>query len=155
MEADLIGEADGLPVHAAQLRVRSMNFGQHWRTLGVRDVRYNVTIPLAFVAHLLRRELQGYIEDCLKFPGAEPLEVSLRRMEWPETGQVLDDPELCALALRWIAHECLLEWLGDGDPEESPGFVINTVEVAKRQGEAVQLAGAARPAELPVQFQDV
>jgi hypothetical protein len=148
------GEADGRPVKADQLRVRSMNFGQHWRTPEVREVRYGLTMPVAFVAHLLRRELPEYIQDCIKFPGSEPLEAGLRRKEWPDADQILDDPELCALALKWIAHGCLLEWLGDGEPEESPGYVINTVDLSERQGAVVRFAGTARAADQPVKYQD-
>jgi hypothetical protein len=121
----------------------------------VRDVRYSVTLPLAFVAQVLRRALPEYVEDCIKFPGTGALEAGLRRRQWPEAGQILDDPELCALALTWIAHECLLEWLGDGEPEEAPGYVINTVELSERQGCAVRFAGIARATGQPVQYQDV
>ncbi len=149
------GEADGQPVRASQLRVRSMNFGQHWRTPGVLDVSYSVTIPIAFVAYLLKRELPEYIEDCVKFPGGDPLEVILRSNEWPEAEQILNSPELCSLTLAWIAHDCLLEWLGDGELEETPGFVLNTVELSERQGEIVQFTGAARQVGQPVLYQDI
>jgi hypothetical protein len=121
----------------------------------MRDVRYSVALPLAFVAHVLKRELPEYIEDCIEFPGADPLEAGLRRKQWPEAEQVLDDPELCALALSWIAHDCLLEWLGAAAPEESPGYVINTVELAERQEDVVRFAGTARSAGQPVHYQDV
>lgn len=154
-EAESIGEAGRRPIKAAQLRVRSMNFGQHWRTPGVRDVRYSVRMPLAFVAYLLKKELPEYVEDCVKFPSEEALEVGLRRSEWPEAAQILDDPGLCSLALAWIAHDCLLEWLGDGEPKETPGFVLNTVELSEREGEMVRFVGTARQAGQPVQFQDV
>jgi hypothetical protein len=153
--AEPIGEAESRPVNAAQLSVRSMNFGQHWRTPGVREVRYSVMLPLAFVADLLGRELPEYVEDCIKFPDSTPLEAALRRSLWPGAGQILDDPELCALALNWFAHDCLLEWFGDGEPEGAAGYVINTVDLSERQGNAVRFAGAARPAGQPVQYQDV
>jgi hypothetical protein len=153
-DAGPAGEAEGRQVKAAQFSVRSFNFGQHWRTPGVRDVHYSVTIPLAFVAHVLRRELPEYVEDCIKFPDTGALDTGLRGKQWPEAGQILDDPELCALALNWIAHDCLLEWLGDGEPEEAPGYVINTVELSERQAGAVRFAGTARAAGQPVQYQD-
>ena len=154
-DAEFSGEADGRPVKPAQLRIRSMNFGQHWRTPGVRDVRYSLTIPLAFVAYLLKRELPAYVEDCVQFPSAEALEAGLRHGTWPAAEQILDDPELCSLALAWIAHDCLLEWVGDGEPEETPGFVLNTVEISERQGNMVRFAGTARLAGQRVQYQDV
>jgi hypothetical protein len=154
-EAEPIGEADGRPVRAAQFSVRSFNFGQHWRTLGLRTVHYSFTIPLAFVANVLSGSLPAYVEDCIQFPDDDPLEAALRRREWPETGQILDDSELCGLALKWIAHDCLIAWLGDGEPKESPGYVINTVEIAERQGDAVRFAGSGRPAGQAVKYQDV
>jgi hypothetical protein len=149
------GEADGQSVKGAQLRVRSMNFGQRWRTPGLHSIRYAIRLPLAFVVDVLKRELPEYVQDCIRFPDGDPLEAGLRRKSWPEGGQVLDDPDLCALALHWIAHDCLLEWLGGGEPEESPGYVINTVELSERDGEAVRFAGTARLAGQPVQYQDV
>jgi hypothetical protein len=149
------GEAEGRPVRAAQVSVRSFNFGQHWRTPGVRNVRYSITLPLAFVEKMLRRALPEYVEDCIEFPDDDPLETALRRNEWPETGEILDDPQLCALALEWIAHDCLFEWLGDGEPKESPGYVLNTVDMAERQGNEVRFAGSGRAAGQVVKYQDV
>jgi hypothetical protein len=91
----------------------------------------------------------------MKFPGDDAFEAALRQMEWPGTKRILDDPDLCALAINWIAHDCLLEWVGGGEPEEGPGYVINTIELAERQVDGVRLAGTARVAGQPVQYQDV
>jgi hypothetical protein len=154
-DADSAGEAEGRPVNATQLRIRSVNFGQHWRTPGGREVSYSVLLPLAFVADLLQQELPEYVDDCIKFPDSTPLEAALRRSQWPSTAQILDDPELCALALSWFAHDCLLKWFGDGKPEGAENYVINTVDLSERQGDAVRFAGVARAAGQPVQYQDV
>ena len=58
-------------------------------------------------------------------------------------------------SLDWSGHDCLLEWLGDGEPATTPGYVINTIEVAERRGDTVRFEGAARAAGQPVQYQDV
>jgi len=55
----------------------------------------------------------------------------------------------------WIAHDSLLEWLGDGEPEAAPGYVINTVDLLVRQGEVVRFSGTARAAGQSVRYQDV
>ncbi|MFO0797996.1 MAG: hypothetical protein U0804_10995 [Gemmataceae bacterium] len=154
-EDGFAAEAEGRPARAAQLRVRSFNFGQYWRTPEVREVSYSVTVPLAFVTHLLARELPEYIKDWIACPETGTLEDALRRRQWPAAEQIFDDPELCPLALNWFAHDCLIEWLGDGEPQESPGYVINTVERAERQETAVQFAGTARAVGQPVRYQDV
>lgn len=148
-------EIEGLPGHAAQLSVRSFNFGQHWRTPEVREVSYSITLPLAFVAHLLDRELPGYVADCIACPVTDPLEDALRRREWPAVELILDDPELCPLALSWFAHDCLIEWLGDGEPKEAPGYVVNTVDLSERQDAMVRFTGTARATGQAVQYQDV
>jgi hypothetical protein len=132
-----------------------MNFGQHWRTPGICDVRYGVTLPLAFVASVLSRELPEYVRDCLACPGSDPFEVALRDRQWPDARPVLDDAELCRLALDWFGLDSLREWLGDGEPGEEPGYVINAITSAERRGDAVRFAGAARSASQWVQYQDV
>ena len=98
-EAAPSGEADGRPVRAAQLGVRSMNFGQYWRTPDTRTVPYDVTLPLTFVISVLGRELPEYTRDCLAHPGTDPFEDALRNRQWPGAEAVLDDAELCSLAL--------------------------------------------------------
>lgn len=147
--------AQGQFIKASQLSVRSMNFGQHWRTPGLPDIRYSIELPLAFVAHVLKRELPIYVADCVQFPDDGPLEAGLRRRGWPQAEQVLDDLELRVPALQWIAHVCLFEWLGDGEPEVSPGYVVNTIDLWEREGDQIRFGGTARRAGQQVQYQDV
>ena len=153
-EADPCGEADGLPIRASQLRVRAMNFGQHWRTVGVREVGYRVGVPVAFVVDRLDRELPDYVADCIAHPDTTPLESALRARGWPAAGPILDDPEVCGLALEWFGHDCLLGWLGDGEHEDAPGFVINSIESAGRRGGVVWFVGSGRAAGQKVRYQD-
>ncbi|MDY3556526.1 hypothetical protein R5W24_005692 [Gemmata sp. JC717] len=154
-ETDLNGEVEGRPTRPAQFRVRSLNFGQHWRTPGVREVSYRLAVPVSFVADLMSRELSDYVADCIAHPDTTPLEAALRFRSWPDAEQILADPEVCGLALEWFEHDCLLAWLGDGDLGEVPGYVINTIASAERRGDAVRFAGTARAAGQPVRYQDV
>lgn len=81
---------------ASQLRVRSMNFGQHWRTPGVLDVSYSVTIPMAFVAYLLKRELPDRFQDVWFLVGTH-WKLSSAAISWPEAEQILNSPGLVHL----------------------------------------------------------
>ncbi len=47
---DSICHVDLHLVRPSQLSFRSMNFGQHWRTEGVRDYEYSVAFPVAGVS---------------------------------------------------------------------------------------------------------
>lgn len=154
-EAEPSGEADGQPACAAQFRVRSFNFGQHWRTPEVREVGYRLDVPVAFVADLLDRNLPEYVADCIAHPDSTPLEAALRVQGWPDSRRILNDPSLRPLALEWFGLDCLSEWLGHGDPESAPGYVVNTIASVERRGGEVRFQGVARTAGRPVMYQDV
>lgn len=154
-EAAVIGEADGLPVRAAQLRVRAMNFNQHWQTPGVREVRYRIVLPQTFITDLLSREWPDYVADGQAFPSDDALSVALAQRGWPDVEQVLAEPTLCALACNWFAHDFILGWLADGAMSEQPGYVLNTVEFLAHEGAVLAFTGTARTADQTVQYQDV
>ncbi|NPC68818.1 hypothetical protein D7Y27_03350 [Corallococcus sp. AB004] len=139
---------EGRPVLVEALRVRTMNFGQHWRTPGVVEVRYEVVLPGAYAVALLEQDWADWIEDYQRFPEPnDPLEQALRALGWPGPAQALADPVVAPLVLDFNAHELLLRWFDDGVPS-IPGFVLNTVDEVRMVGTDVWLAGQARP-ELP------
>lgn len=148
--------AEGRPVPPEALSVRVMNFGQHWRTPGIVDVDYHVEVPRGFLRDMLARDLPELVADALKFPEDDmPLEAAMRERGWPDADAVPADDTLAVLALRYFAHDILLEWLGDGPPDEEPGHVLNTVDrVGVRDG-VCWIEGRARRSQPGVKYQDV
>jgi hypothetical protein len=156
------GTADGEPVLPAQLKIRIMNFGQHWRTEGIEDVDYTLVVPLAVLAEEMEREYPSFIEDSIAHPSDDPYERALRERGWPPVAVILDDPALLRLAVAdWYALDVLGRWIGDawageGPTAERPGFVLNTVDFQGREGDLLRFAGRARRAGvLDVRYQDV
>ncbi|WP_244226930.1 hypothetical protein [Corallococcus aberystwythensis] len=134
-----------------------MNFGQHWRTPGVVEVRYEVILPGAYAVALLEQDWADWMEDAQRFPDlADPLEQALRALDWPRPAHALADAVTAPLVLDHFAHELLLRWFDDGVPS-GPGFVLNTVDEGRMTGADVCLAGRARPhvPSVPYAFQDV
>jgi hypothetical protein len=120
--------AEGRTVSPRALSLRSMNFDQHWRTPGIEDVEYFVELPKRYWMDLVIRELPEYVEDAKKYPDDDDLETALRLRGWPDAHDVCADSELASLVADHFSHDLLLEWLGDGPPDEEPGWVINTID---------------------------
>lgn len=128
---DSICHVDLHLVRPSQISVRSMNFGQHWRTEGERDFEYFVAFPVQLFFDVLAREAPAFVKDAILNPDKEcALENIQRNRGWPSVDQVLADHKIAALWLEYLAHTLLLEWFGDGEPESEPGYVTNTVERA-------------------------
>lgn len=148
--------AAGCAVSPQSLSVRSMNFGQHWRTQGIREVPYSVELPHRFWQDVVARELPEIVDDARKFPNDDnELDAALRQRGFPE---VIDDQtalELAPLLVRYFAHDLLLEWLGDGPPDNKPGWVINTIDAVVIDVDRVRMSGSARADDGPVRYQDV
>lgn len=145
----------GQAVRPEQLSVRSMNFGQHWRTPGVVEVTYELTLPRSYVIEHLDAELPEYVADSLEHPDAtNALENALRAAGWPPARTILEDEALTRLTLAFFAHDMLLRWLGDGPPTLEPSFVLNTVSAERRRGGVPVFEGVARRSG-PVRYQDV
>ncbi|MBN8229660.1 hypothetical protein JYK02_19295 [Corallococcus macrosporus] len=148
---------EGRPVGVDALRVRTLNFSQHWRTPGIVEVRYEVILPGAYAVALLEQHWAGLVEDHQRFPAPEdPLDQALRALDWPEPARALADPLTAPPVLDFFAHELLLHWFDDGVPT-GPGFVLNTVGAARMVGPDVFIEGQARPhfPDVPYAYQDV
>ena len=146
---------DGQLIDSSQLTVRSMNFGQHWRTPNVVDYSYSVSLPKEFFVKTLITELPELVTDCQLHPNFdEPFENALRAADWPDAHAVSASVELAAMALKWFAHDMLLDWFGDGRPQRSPAFVINTIDSLSFHGPHPNIVGKARSANVAVQYQD-
>lgn len=150
------GTTDGQPVRPGQLTRRMMNFGQHWRTEGIEEVDYSIRLPLAFLREMMEREHPEFVADSLQHPDPDdPYEAAQRERGWPSVPRMLDDPELRRMSVDFYVGELLTWWLGDnGPPAETPGYVLNTVEYAGRDGDCILLTGRARRADRPVRYQD-
>jgi hypothetical protein len=132
-----------------------MNFGQGWRTPGVVEVSYELTLPISFLIEYLDAQLPEYVADSLEHPDPSDLfENALRAAGWPSAKALLEDPDLARLALDLFGHDLLLQWFGDGPPEE-PGFVLNTVMAPLRREGVPVFQGSARRSGVAVRFQDV
>lgn len=138
-----------------RVSIRSMNFGQQWRTEGITDVSYEIQLPVAFFLDLLRRDLPEYNDDCRRYPDPNSeIDRMLRGAGWPSAEDVLSNPELAQFMADWCAHDLLLHWLGDGPPDEEPGYVLNTIE-SVRVAEVFTIRGRGRRSGIPVRYQDV
>ena len=148
--------AEGRAVAAEAMRLRTMNFGQFWRTHGIVDVEYRIEIPSRFFVDVLREELPGYVADAREFPdpGSE-LDRSLRACGWPSPDEVMEHPALARQLALYFAHDILLRWLGDGCPDAEAGYVLNTADEVRFDGETLVIEGKARRAGIPVVYQDV
>lgn len=148
--------AGGSIVSPPALSVRSMNFGQHWRTEGIREVAYSVEFPHRFWRDLVHREWPEIIDDARKFPEDDTaIEAALRERGLPDSLDETTALELAPLFVRHYAHDLLLEWLGDGPPDVTPGWIINTIDNVVIEVDRVRLSGVARTDETPVRYQDV
>lgn len=133
-----------------------MNFGQHWRTPNVETLAYSVTLPNQFFRDMLAVVVPAYLEDSRQFPdNNDPFENALRQNDWPDAQAICDTPELARMALEWCAHDLLLAWLGDGEPIDAPGYVINSIDSFDFVDSNPRITGTARAAGIPVQYQDV
>lgn len=146
--------AEGMRVRPEQVTRRSMNFGQPWRTPGMVEVRCSVELPRAFVRDRLDEWLAGYADDARRHPSDDVFEAALRARGWPGGEAALGDPALHDGLFADYGPELLLEWLGDTEPDELPGWMLNSVDRWLVGGEVVVLGGVARRAGEAVVYQD-
>lgn len=145
----------GLPRSPESISVRCFNFGQHWRTRGVVDVEYRVQLPPSFALDLLREQLPDYLEDSRSHPDPDSeVDRLLEAAGWPDATEVLERPDLLPFFLDFYAHDLLLHWFGDVEPERRPGFVLNTIDGIDFGPAAISIHGSAREAGMPVRYQD-
>lgn len=135
---------DGLPVPLQSLSVRTMNFGQPWRTAGVREVSYALRLPIAFFLAFLDEpeQLPDLISDAKSLP--DPADSLTRHLIDSNAHYAADAMAVPALAqelAKSFAHEALLRWLGDGAPDLSPGYVLNSIDRVIVDSSGVALEG--------------
>jgi hypothetical protein len=107
------------------LSVRSMNFGQPWRSPDVQEISYSLELPMAFFLALLEEQLPDLIADTRLHPDpADALDLALRSAGFPSAAEAMAIPALAQELARFFAHEALLRSLGDGGHR----YVLNTIE---------------------------
>ena len=147
----------GQTVVVEQLKIRTMNFGQHWRGEGVQSLPFEIELPIKFGIDIIEWQLPSYIEDSKQYPDLEDLMEGLLRHEgWPEDGSYLlrEGPEvLRQLLLEYFAHEMLLQWFGDGDLQ-AHGFVLNTCDEVYISGDHILISGQCRASGTSSAYQD-
>ena len=147
---------DGLKCTAEQISLRSMNFGQHWRTPNIKTFNYSVTVPKSFAIEYIDQKMPEYQEDAENFPDpTDTFEIELKLHEWPKAIKMLSIPKLSELALEYFAHELLLEWFGDGPPDVEPGFILNTIDEISIVKELILFKGHCRRSQSNIAYQDV
>lgn len=147
--------AAGRAISPQALGVRTMNFGQHWRTEGIHEVAYSVEMPHAFWIDVFARELPEVVEDARKFPDDDnELDTALRSRGLPTEIDKAAALEMAPIVVRHFAHDLLVEWIGDGSSDETPGFVINTIDAVSIDVDRIRISGRARTDEIPVRYQD-
>ena len=128
------------PVTVDQLKVRTMNFGQHWRGEDVVNHPYTLGLPLQLGIDILDWQLPEYIADSLEYPDPEDLmEQLLKKENWNTSGAyyLKEGPLLIRqMLLEYYAHEMILQFLGDGDLR-GKGYIINTCDYVEIQGEEI------------------
>ena len=135
-----------------------MNFGQVWRTEGIDQHSYEVSIPISFAEDLVQAELPELIEDYQQFPDPEDtLEAFFRQANWPLTVQQMREEkryQLIDAVFDFFSDELLLRWFGDGEPQKE-SFVLNTVTSVQMLKDTIKISGTCRASHLPVKYQDV
>lgn len=145
---------DGLDLKPEQVRLRTMNFSQPWRTRGIVNVDYQVSLPDAYLLDWFSTNLPEYVEDCQAHPSSELVEQLLRTRGWPSARQIMKDAELLVPVVQFFAHDLLLEWFLDGTPS-LPGYVLNSVDQVGSCPGGLRLTGTGRRADRPVAYQDI
>jgi hypothetical protein len=148
--------AEGRPVDPSALSVRSMNFGQHWRTEGIVDVECSVEMPRAWLVDFATREWASIVEDAQRFPEDDTaLDAALRARGWPAPDVAIAEDEVARHAAEWLAYDLLEAWLGAVETSAGERWVINRIVDVRIRSDVVHVAASGRRDDRPVMFQDL
>lgn len=145
------------PQSPEDISVRSMNFGQAWRTADTLDVEYRIELPMSFVRDGLAGLITDYVEDAREHPDpASSLDRALESAGWPGVPTILETAALLSRFVDLFGYDLILRWFGDGEPPHGPGFVLNTIDNIDlaTSSEVVTFKGKARETGGPVPYQD-
>ncbi|MBK6734116.1 MAG: hypothetical protein IPG61_08500 [bacterium] len=148
--------ASGDAVAVDALTVRTMNFGQHWRTPGAVDEEYSLELPATYVRDFLERNLPEW--RLLAQEDHDPddrLGVALCGADWPDTQAVVTDPDRLALVFEVFGREILDIWCGAHGVGADDCFVLNTVDSVGVVGRRVRVTGRALKKPDKAAYQDI
>jgi hypothetical protein len=146
--------AEGVRTAPEQLSLRVMNFGQHWRGKGVRDWPYTVEMPVDYFLVVLREQLPEYIEAAKEDRIDGPLDEALLAAGWPSADEAVRDASLAQALAEEFALRLLEHWLGDGPPEQEPGYILNTIDRVDLLPDRVRVSGTCRRTGSSSAYQD-
>jgi|GEM_PF-2685682 len=148
----------GKALRAEEVRIRAMNYGQHWRTEGIQNIDYEVQLPLKYVYDFLNNELPEYVlEAKTDRDEADELDSLLEAFDWPDDGESIlmsTSKRLVDLLLDFFAFEMLLHWYSDGQAPNG-GVVINSHDQFNVMNDHLIIQGKCRKSDKPVRYQDV
>ncbi|MBO3697630.1 hypothetical protein [Roseivirga sp. E12] len=153
-----IQSVDGTELAPEDMRIRSMNFGQHWRTEGVENFPYEAKIPLAFVIDYLNTQLEEYVEDAIADPDEDDeMDNLLKAYGWSTDAENLlsnTSERLKDLLMDFFAFDMLIHWYCDGQAPDN-GAMINSFERFSIDGDYLIITGQCRKSGFPVRYQDI
>ena len=145
----------GRPVSVGAFTVRSMNFGQHWRTPRAHDDDYSIQLPLTFVRDYLNHNLREWCSEAQGDPDPHDLlGNAMRSSDWPSVDSVLCRPDLLALVLQAFGNDLLDVWCGARSLGAVDHFIVNTTDRIDLDGELVCISGRALRRNGPLAYQD-
>ena len=139
-------------------KVRTMHFGQAWRTPGIDAVPFELAVPLQCLAAVMQHPRAASAGERIAQASDDvtPYEALLRVRGWPACAAVLADAELRTLAFTHYGHACLLQleqWLAaDARTAQLPRWVLNTIERIEVSANVGLVRGMARA---PVDGDDI
>jgi len=154
---DAYALVEGQPVRFESLSVRSMNFGQDWRTPNVAEISYSLQLPMAFFLAFLDEpeQLADLVADTQQFPDrTNPLDNALLTAKPADAAAAMTEPVLAQELAGFFAYEALLRWLGDGGPEIEPGYVLNSIDKIVVRSSGIVMEGKGRVSSANVAYQD-
>jgi hypothetical protein len=139
----------GERVRGTQLSCTLQGFGdRRWAdAAGLPRADFTAEVPVAFLREMMEREHPSYVEDARRFPDADdPFEAAQRERGWPAPDRMLADPLLLPLTLAFYAHDLMVDWFGDGQPPDRPGWVAHAFAGQALVDGTVLIYGVALPA---------
>jgi hypothetical protein len=136
----------GERVPGARLSCTLQGFGDfRWTdAAGLARAEYTAEVPVAFLLERMEREHPDYVADSLAHPDSnDAYEQAQRVRGWPPPARMLADPVLLPMTLEHYAHDLLVQWLGDGQPPELPGWVAHNITRHALVDGAVRIGGIA------------
>ena len=148
--------ASGQEVAVDALAVRTMNFGQHWRTPGAVDEEYSLELPATYVRDFLERNLPEWRRLAQKnLYYGDRLGVALCSADWPEPKVVVTQPDRLALVFEVYERDILDIWCGAYGSGVIDCFILNNVDKVEVVGRVVRVTGRALKMPDKAAYQDI